>query len=39
MENEKIISEMLEESEKQYGNGQVYKAREVFEKLREKYGY
>lgn len=30
---------MIGEREKQYGNGQVYKAREVFEKLREKYGY
>ena len=39
MEKEKTISEMLEESEKQYENGQIYKAREVFEELREKYGY
>ena len=39
MEKEKTIGEMLEESEKQYENGQIYKARQVFEELREKYGY
>lgn len=39
MKDDKKLNEMLEESEKQYENGQIYKAREVFEELREKYGY
>lgn len=39
MKDDKELSEMLEESEKQYEYGQIYKAREVFEELRIKYGY
>lgn len=33
------LSEELEKSEKQYKNGKVHKAEDVFKELRKKYGY